>query len=65
MNEKEIIKSEIQNTINELDKLMILNDDIATNWNDIVATTFFTKYKQIEANLAKAIQELDELQKNI
>ena len=65
MEYNEKIKNELQNTINELDKLMLLKDDISTNWNDLIATTFTTKYKQIEADIKKLINEIEELKKLI
>jgi len=63
MDNKEKIKTELQNTIKELDKLMILKEDISTNWNDVIASTFITKYKQIETNIKKLISEIEELEK--
>ena len=47
MDEKEKIRTELQNTIKELEKLMVLKEDISSKWNDPIATAFTTKYNKI------------------
>ena len=47
MEDKEKIKNELQNTINELGKLMVLKEQISSNWNDVIATAFTTKYNSM------------------
>lgn len=63
MEDKEKIKNELQNTINELGKLMVLKEQISSNWNDVIAKAFTTKYNKIENDIEKLIKEIEEIKK--
>lgn len=61
--EKEKIKNKLQETVQELNKLMKLKEPILTNWNDDIAKMFDTKYKKIERQIEEIAKEIEELQK--
>jgi predicted translin family RNA/ssDNA-binding protein len=61
--EKEKIKNKLQETVQELNKLMKLKEPILINWNDDIAKMFDTKYKKIERQIEEIAKEIEELQK--
>lgn len=63
MDEKENIKKNLQQAINELKNIMIIQEPIKENWNDEIANTFINKYKSIESEIDKLTKELEDLQK--
>ena len=63
MDEKENIKKNLQQAINELKNIMIIQEPIKENWNDEIANAFINKYKSIESEIDKLTKELEDLQK--
>jgi len=65
MDNKEKVKKDLQEVVQELEKIMNLDEPIKSNWNDEIATTFESKYKKIEKDITNLINEIKELQKII
>lgn len=65
MDNKEKVKKDLQEAVQELKKIMNLDEPIKSNWNDEIATTFESKYKKIEKDITNLINEIEELQKII